>query len=253
MTTVVEIDGLSKQYGDFTAVADLSLSAEVGETLALLGPNGAGKTTTIRMLMGILQSTAGTARILNRDCFRERSRVMRVVGYVPDDPIFYDYLRASEVLRFVGGMHGLSATETFDRARPMAERFDLENDLEEFAANYSKGMKKKLAVIAALLHRPRVLILDEPTSGLDPHATRILHELVREQAGDGATVFLSTHLLDQAERLCDRIGILHKGRLAALGTLSQLQQRVETGSSLEEIFFSVTGASFAESPEPDKA
>jgi ABC-2 type transport system ATP-binding protein len=246
MTAVVAIEALSKRFGAFEAVSDLSLALEPGETMALLGPNGAGKTTTIRMLMGILAPSGGRAAIGGLDCFRQRHEVMRLVGYLPDDPIFYDYLTGAEVLRFVAAMHGLPPTEAERRSAPLVARLDLADALDEYAVNYSKGMKKKLGLACALLHEPTVLILDEPTSGLDPFATRTFHALVRERAAAGAAVFFSTHLLDQAERLCDRIAILHRGRLAASGRLEELRESLRQGGSLEDIFFQVASEGSAQ-------
>jgi len=237
---VIDIQGLVKKYGDFQAVGDLCLQVRPGEVFVLLGPNGAGKTTTIRMLMGILKPTAGRAAILGRDCFADRPEVMRSVGYLPDEPVFYDFLRGRELIHFVGEMHGLSAEETHRRAGPLVERLGLQDAVEEYAVNYSRGMKKKLALICALCHEPRLLIMDEPTNGLDPLTTRALHEMIRSHAAGGGSVFLSTHLLDQAEKLCDRVGILYEGRLAALGGLDELRAQAREGGTLEEIFFRVT-------------
>jgi ABC-2 type transport system ATP-binding protein len=235
------LKGLSKSYGDFAAVSEVDFDVARGERFALLGPNGAGKTTTIRMLMGILEPSAGTARILGHDCFSQRAEVMRHVGYLPDEPIFYDYLRGREVLEFVVQMRGLAAdADVSARRDSLIERFELGADLEEFAVNYSKGMKKKLAIIAALLHDPKFLILDEPTNGLDPYATRVFHDLIREQSEDGRSVLFSTHLLDQAERLCNRVAIMEKGRIVALGTLDELKNDLASGGTLEELFFRVT-------------
>jgi ABC-2 type transport system ATP-binding protein len=240
---LVEIDGLSKTYGSFDAVKDLSLQVSYGQIFALLGPNGAGKTTTIRMLMGILAPTSGSAKIDGLDCFRDRVEVKRRVGYLPDEPVFYDYLRGSEIIRFSGEMHGFTREEIESRTEPLLRQLDLSEALEEFAVNYSKGMKKKLALVCAMLHDPALLILDEPTNGLDPFATRALHAIIREKAAAGRTIFFSTHLLDQAEKLCTQIAIVAKGRLAAHGTLADLRQRLSSDSSLEEIFFSVAGDS----------
>ncbi|MHC4939437.1 MAG: ABC transporter ATP-binding protein [Planctomycetota bacterium] len=237
---IVSLVGLSKSYGDFQAVSDLSVEVRPGERFALLGPNGAGKTTTIRMLMGILEPSSGTASVRGLDCFKDRAAVMGSVGYLPDDPIFYDYLRGREVIDFVQRMRGLCDEEVGERRKGLVERFDLGKDLEEYAVNYSKGMKKKLAIICALLHDPDLLILDEPTNGLDPYATRLFHELIRERADTGKSVFFSTHLLDQAERLCHRVGILEAGKLAACGPLDELKAQLAPGGSLEEIFFAVT-------------
>jgi len=240
MEPAVRLEQLSKSYGDFAAVKRLDLEVAGGEIFALLGPNGAGKTTTIRMMMGILQPSGGHARIRGLDCFAQRAEVMRHVGYLPDEPIFYDYLRGRELLQFVGGMHGMHARRIEQSASALVERLELGDALEEFAVNYSKGMKKKLALACALLHEPELLILDEPTNGLDPFATRAVHALLREQAAGGRSVFFSTHLLDQAERLCDRVGILFEGRLAAIGKLEELRASLAEGGSLEEVFFSVT-------------
>jgi ABC-2 type transport system ATP-binding protein len=237
---MVQTQALCKRYRDFEAVAGLSLQVRGGEIFALLGPNGAGKTTTIRMLMGILQPSAGSARIDGLDCFADRTAVMRRVGYVPDEPAFYDYLRGREIVHFVGAMHGLTAREVEDRCRPLFHRLELADAAEEFAVNYSRGMKKKLALACALVHDPRLLILDEPTGGLDPAGIRTLHALVREQAAAGKTVFYSTHLLEHAEKLCHRVGILHRGRLAMSGTLDELRRDAPPNSTLEEIYFQVT-------------
>jgi ABC-2 type transport system ATP-binding protein len=236
---VLDVRGLSKRYGAFEAVSSLELAVGRGEIFALLGPNGAGKTTTIRMLMGILQPTAGTASIEGQDCFRDRAEVMRRVGYLPDEPVFYDYLRGREVIRFVGEMHNLPRQTIEARSGPLLERLDLLDAVDEYAVNYSRGMKKKLALVCALLHDPSFLILDEPTSGLDPLVTRTLLDLVREETARGKTVFFSTHLLDQAEKLCHRVGILYQAKLAAVGTIDELRARLSPGGSLEEIFFAV--------------
>src|SRR5580658_10732758 len=239
MTALVEINGLTKSYGGFVAVDNLTLSVPSGQIFALLGPNGAGKTTTIRMLMGILVPTSGSAKIDGLDCFKQRVEVKRKVGYLPDEPVFYDFLRGREIISFSGEMHGLSNDEIENRTRPLLAQLDLTDALDEFAVNYSKGMKKKLALVCAMLHDPALLILDEPTNGLDPFATRALHQIIRAKAAEGRTIFFSTHLLDQAEKLCTRIAILARGVMVAHGTLAELRARVSTDSSLEEIFFSL--------------
>ena len=237
---VIDLRGLSKRYGTFTAVAGFDLQVGAGEIFALLGPNGAGKTTTLRMLMGVLQPSGGTARINGLDCGADRAVIQREVGYLPDEPVFYDYLTGREIVHFVGEMRGYSRAEVTRRALPLWDRLQLAGDLDEYAVNYSHGMKKKLAAVCALLHAPPVLILDEPTNGLDPLTTRTMHEIIRERSAAGACVLFSTHLLDQAEKLCDRVGILHKGRLVAVGRLSELRANLAANSTLEEIFFSVT-------------
>jgi len=238
--TRVQLEGLTKRYGEFQAVEAVDLEVAPGEILALLGPNGAGKTTTIRMMMGILEPSGGRARIGGFDCFQQRHEVMRLVGYLPDEPVFYDYLRGGELLRFVGEMHGVAADELDARIAHWTGRLGLQDATLEFAANYSKGMRKKLALAAALLHEPELLILDEPTNGLDPYATRTVHEVLREQREAGTAVLFSTHLLDQAEKLCDRIAIIARGRIMACGELETLRSNLASGGSLEEVFFAAT-------------
>jgi len=240
---IASITNLTKRYGDFEAVSAVDLEVLEGEIFSLLGPNGAGKTTTIRMLMGILRPTAGTATVRGLDCFADRAEVKRFVGYQPDEPIFYDYLTGREILFFVGEMHGFKRSRIEDLYSPLVERLDLAEALGEYAINYSHGMKKKLALVCAFIHDPDFLILDEPTNGLDPYATRTVHELLRETIAAGKSVFFSTHLLDQAEKLSHRVGILNRGKLAAVGKLDELRDGLEKDSSLEEIFFSATGQS----------
>jgi ABC-2 type transport system ATP-binding protein len=239
-TPALELLGLTKRFGDFTAVDGVDLRIARGEIFGLLGPNGAGKTTTIRLLMGILKASSGTAKILGHDCFGDRVALKAHVGYLPDEPSFHDYLRGSEIVQFVADMHGLDGSWLETRGRPLIERLELGGAMEEFAVNYSRGMKKKLALVCALAHRPSLLILDEPTSGLDPIATRELNALILEEVAGGTTVVLSSHLLDQVQRLCHRMGIVAGGRLCAVGTLLELRQRATSESSLEDIFFAVT-------------
>ena len=237
---VIELDGLGKRYGEFTAVRDLSLSIARGEVFGFLGPNGAGKTTTIRMLMGILVPSSGRARIEGLDCHRDGPEVKRKVGYLPDAPAFYDFLRGREIVQFVAEMHGLSRPEAAARAGALLAEQGLADAAEEFASNYSTGMKKKLGLACALVHDPPVLILDEPTNGLDPRAQRDVQERLRSAAAAGKTVFLSTHLLDMAERVCTRVGIIHQGALVSSGPVSELCATLASGASLEEVFLKVT-------------
>ena len=250
---IAELTGLTKSYGGFVAVRDLSLQVQRGEIVALLGPNGAGKTTTIRMLMGILSPSRGQARIAGLDCFAQRAEVMRHTGYLPDEPVFYDHLRGREILDFCGTMHGIPPSMQRERVALLTKRLDLAEALEEYAVNYSMGMKKKLALVVAMLHEPDLLILDEPTNGLDPVVTRTLLEMVREVAAGGAAVFYSTHLLDQAERLCHRVAIVHRGRLCALGTPGELRETLAGGGTLEDVFFRVTADQPAAAPTADAA
>jgi ABC-2 type transport system ATP-binding protein len=240
MQPLVEIAQLVKRYGDFTAVDSLTLSIPRGVIFALLGPNGAGKTTTIKLLMGMLQPTSGTLKVDGLDAFADGVAVKEHVGYLPDEPAFYDFMRGSEIIRFAGEMHGLPKRVIQERGTRLAERLHLADALGEFAENYSRGMKKKLGLICALLHEPDLLVLDEPTNGLDPQGTHELHELMRETVALGRTVIFSTHLLDQAEKLCDRVAVVNHGRLAAEGTLAELRERFGADASLEALFFKLT-------------
>ena len=237
---MIEFQKLTRTYGDFTAVQPLSLTVQRGEVFGFLGPNGAGKTTTIRMMMGILVPSGGRALISGLDCHSERAEVQRHVGYLPDNPIYYDFLRGREILEFVGEMHGLTRAEARERANRLIDDFGLDEAGEEFAVNYSMGMKKRLGLACALIHDPPVLILDEPTNALDPRASREVQQRLRKSAAEGRTILLSTHLLDMAERLCTRVGIIHKGVLVSVGSLAELKAQVAEGGSIEEVFLKVT-------------
>src|SRR5262245_27992611 len=191
-------------------------------------------------MMGILVPSSGRVTIDGLDCQADRVEVKRRVGYLPDNPTFYDYLRGREILAFVGEMQGQPRGEAEKRAGMLLEELALDDASEEFAVNYSAGMKKKLGLACALIHDPSVLILDEPTNGLDPRAAREVQERLRISARQGKTIFLSTHLLNMAEHLCSRVGIIHKPELVAVGRLSALQEEVIPGGSLEEVFLKVT-------------
>jgi ABC-2 type transport system ATP-binding protein len=247
---MIEFHEVSKTYGDFTAVRKLALAVDKGEVFGFLGPNGAGKTTTIRMMMGILVPSDGHITIDGLDCQADRLQVKQRVGYLPDNPIFYDYLRGREILAFVGEMHGQPRDEAQRRAGALLDELALEDAAEEFAVNYSTGMKKKLGLACALIHDPAVLILDEPTNGLDPRASRHVQDRIRMSAAQGKTIFLSTHLLDMAERLCGRVGIIDNGDLVAVGPLKDLQDKLVPGGSLEEVFLKVTQADEDASASP---
>jgi ABC-2 type transport system ATP-binding protein len=235
---MIEFEALAKRYGSYDAVHPLHLTVRRGEVFGFLGPNGAGKTTTIRMMMGILVPSSGRVLVDGLDCHRDAAAVKHHVGYLPDDPIFYDYLRGREILQFVGEMHGLARPAAATRALALLDEFGLDEVAEEFAVNYSMGMKKKLGLACALVHDPAVLILDEPINGLDPRAARDVQELLVGRAAAGKTIFVSTHLLDMAQRMCDRVGIIHRGRLAATGSLDEL--RGDADATLEEVFLKVT-------------
>jgi ABC-2 type transport system ATP-binding protein len=214
---VIELDGLGKRYGEFTAVRDLSLSIARGEVFGFLGPNGAGKTTTIRMLMGILVPSSGRARIEGLDCHRDGPEVKRKVGYLPDAPAFYDFLRGREIVQFVAEMHGLSRPEAAARAGVLLAEQGLADAAEEFASNYSTGMKKKLGLACALVHDPPVLILDEPTNGLDPRAQRDVQDGCARGGRRQDGLPLHAPARHGARRVCTRVGIIHQGALVSAG------------------------------------
>ena len=198
------------------------------------------------MIMGILVPSSGHVTINGLDCQTDSTEVKRLVGYLPDSPIFYDFLRGREILEFVGEMHGQSRGAARQNAERLLNEFSLDEASEEYGVNYSMGMKKKLGLACALIHDPRVLILDEPTNGLDPRAARDVQDRLHRCAAEGKTIFLSTHLLDMAERLCSRLGIVHNGELAGLGTFASLREKVVPGGTLEEVFLKMTGAAEAE-------
>ena len=239
---MIDFQSLSKSYGAFDAVEPLSLKVQRGEVFGFLGPNGAGKTTTIRMMMGILVPSGGRVTIAGLDCHTERAQVQQRTGYLPDNPVFYDYLRGREILQFVAEMHGLPRREAALRAERSLHDWGLAEAGEEFAVNYSMGMKKKLGLACALMHQPEVLILDEPINGLDPRAAREVQDRLKAIADQGRTIFVSTHLLDLAERLCTRIGIIDRGRLVAAGTAAELQREGLASETLEDIFLRMTEA-----------
>jgi ABC-2 type transport system ATP-binding protein len=237
---LIETFALGKRFGEKVAVRDLSLRVESGEVMGFLGPNGSGKTTTIRLLMGLLTPSAGRASILGRDCHTDAVALKRDVGYLPEEPFLYPYLTGLELLEFVAGLHGLPRAEARRRAAASAEKLGLGRDADGFTVTYSQGMRKRLALAAALIHDPRVLILDEPTNGLDPRGAREMRETMAALAAEGRTIFLSTHLLDAAERVCHRVAIIQAGELRAVGTPAELRARFGTEASLEDLFLKVT-------------
>jgi ABC-2 type transport system ATP-binding protein len=246
---MIEFQGLSKVYGSFNAVKPLTLTVQRGEVFGFLGPNGAGKTTTIRMMMGILVPSSGRVLIDGLDCHAEPAQVKRRVGYLPDTPVFYDYLRGREILQFVAEMHGYPRADAAARSTRLLAEFGLTEAGEDYAVNYSLGMKKRLGLACALIHDPAVLILDEPINGLDPRASRDVQERLLAAAARGVTIFVSTHLLDMAEKLCDRVGIIHRGELVATGTLDQIRAESSASGSLEDVFLKITDEAAEETPQ----
>jgi len=236
---LVSIKSVTKTFDHKIALDDVSLSLPAGQISGLVGPNGAGKTTLFRLLMGVLKSTVGTLTIGGKDCFDESVEVKRLVGYLPDEPVFYSYMTGHEILQLSAGMHDLNVPDALKRLEPLITRLDMDQALQYYADDYSRGMKKKLGLLLAIVHEPQLLILDEPTNGLDVESTRLLFELMREQADAGTTIVFSTHLMDHVERLCSHIAILAQGKIITSGALNDICK----GQSLEQVFVQLTSKS----------
>jgi len=223
---MIETVGLTKKFGDFTAVDAVDLSVREGEVLALLGPNGAGKTTTVRMLASILKPTAGWARIAGYDTVEDAKIVRHIVGLLTEFPGLYLRMRGMDYLNFFGQLQGLSRPERAQRSEHLLKRFELWDARDRRTGEYSKGMRQKLALVRAMLHDPQVLFLDEPTSAMDPHSAKLVRDAILELRRDQRTVILCTHNLNEAEMLSDRIAIIRRGRIVALGTAAELKARL---------------------------
>ncbi|MFO0603357.1 MAG: ABC transporter ATP-binding protein [Polyangiales bacterium] len=240
LEVTVEARGLTRRFGERVVLDGLDLSLARGEVFGLLGPNGAGKSTTINLFMGFLRPTAGAARVLGMDCTRDARRVMAAVGHLPEEPSLFENLTGRETLSFALSMRDLSTPERWRAVEGLAERVGL-RELDQLVAGYSMGMRKKLALLAALAHDPEVLLLDEPTNGLDPVVAREVRVILEERAAAGATVLLSTHLLDVAARVCHRLGVLGGGRLRALGSPDDVRAQAGGAATLEDAFLALTG------------
>ena len=223
---MIETAGLTKQFDDFIAVDGVDLSVREGEVLALLGPNGAGKTTTVRMLASILKPTAGWARVADYDTVRDARLVRQMVGLLTEFPGLYLRMRGLEYLDFFGQLQGLSPAQRAERSEYLLKRFELWGACNQRTGEYSKGMRQKLALVRAMLHDPQVLFLDEPTAAMDPHSARLVRDAIVELRRDRRTIVLCTHNLNEAEMLADRIAIIRRGRIVALGTPSELKARL---------------------------
>jgi ABC-2 type transport system ATP-binding protein len=236
------VDGLTKRYGELVAVDDLHLEVHAGEIFGFLGPNGAGKSTSIRMLTGLLQPTSGTAQVAGHDIGRESLLVKSKIGYLAEHAFLYEKLTGREFLRFVAGLYRVPRDREEPRITRLLELFDLAEKGGDLIESYSKGMRQKISIASLLVHQPQVLFLDEPTNGLDPKSARLIKDILRQLCAQGATVFMSTHILEIAESMCDRVGIIHRGKLVAQGSLETLREGSRVpGSSLEDIFLEVTG------------
>ncbi len=241
MSDALSIRGLSKSFGGRFAVDDLSLDVRAGELYALLGPNGAGKTTTLRMVAGLLKPDTGAISVFGHDVQKEPIEAKRIIAWAPDEPMLYDRLNPMEYLEFVAGLWGVAPAIALPKAEELLKWLGLWDNRGERCEGFSRGMKQKTALAGALIHDPRLLILDEPLTGLDAAMARQVKDLLQERVKGGATVILTTHILEVAERMADRIGIIQAGKLAAEGTLDELRARSgESGATLEDLFLELT-------------
>jgi len=238
---VIKARKLRKRFGDLEAVRGIDLTVKPGEIYGFLGPNGAGKTTTIRMLTGSLKPTEGEVEILGMNMRTHEIEIKRAIGVVPDEPKLYENLRGREYLEFIMNIYRVPRQETLRRLQELCEAFSVDY-LNAFIGEYSHGMKQKLVVVSVLMRRPRVIFLDEPTVGLDARSAKILKLLLRKYADEGGSIFMTTHVLEVAERMCDRIGIINEGSLIAEGTLEELRKLSKEGhENLEDLFLELTG------------
>jgi ABC-2 type transport system ATP-binding protein len=237
-TPALQLRALHKAFGR-PAVDGIDLSVRRGELYALLGPNGAGKTTTLRMVTGLLAPDSGQVEVLGIDLAANPGAAKQKMAYLPDDPMLYGKLRPTEYLEFVAGLWGIAPEDAEPRARRLLDWLDLSKHAHELTEGFSRGMKQKLALAGALIHEPELLILDEPLTGLDAAAARQVKDLLVSHVAQGGTVILTTHILEVAERLAQRIGIIRQGKLIAEGTLAELRERT-MGGSLEDVFLQLT-------------
>ena len=229
---MLNIEHLTKRYGDKKAVDDLSLRIRPGEIFGFIGHNGAGKSTTLKSAVGILQFDAGTITIGGKDLLAEPVACKKALAYIPDNPDLYEFMSGIKYLNFIADIFGIPAAERQEKIRKYADLFELTGDLAQPISAYSHGMKQKLAVISAWLHDPKLIVMDEPFVGLDPKASHLLKEMMREHCGKGGAIFFSTHVLEVAEKLCDKVAIIKQGRLIKVGTMEE----VKGDESLEEVF-----------------
>ncbi len=238
----VELRNLTKRYNEIVAVNNINLTINTGEIFALLGPNGSGKSTTLKMIMGLLQPTAGAVTVLGLDAQKDPVGVKRQVGYVPESPNIYEFLTGLEYLDFIADIYSVPQAEKQQRITEYLKALQLEGREGDMINSYSDGMKKKISLISAFLHKPKLLILDEPLNALDPRSARIVKDYLQELKHQGITTILSTHVLEIAEAVCDRIAIMYQGNILSLGNMEQLREEARLpGSGLEDIFLKLTG------------
>ncbi|MFQ5550298.1 MAG: ABC transporter ATP-binding protein [Gemmatimonadales bacterium] len=243
---MIRLEGLTKRYGKFVAVDNIDLEVPRGNIYGFLGPNGAGKTTTLRIIAGILRPTSGRIWLGGDDVIAEPMKAKQRLGFIPDRPFVYEKLTGGEFLRFVAGLYGQDGNVVEKRIDELLEVFELTDWKDELVESYSHGMRQKLIISSALVHRPEVIVVDEPMVGLDPRAARLLKDMFRGFVDRGGTVLMSTHTLEVAEAMCDRVAIIQNGKIVARGTMRELRQQTAAGDiSLEELFLKVTGGAAA--------
>lgn len=239
---MIELKNVSKSYGGTVkAVANMNLTIPSGEIFGFLGPNGAGKTTTIKMITGIIAPDEGTIAVNHVDMLQNPLEAKKQFGYVPDSPDLFLRLKGLEYLNFMADMYQVPKEERKERIHTLADRFDMMHALSDPIQSYSHGMRQKIVIMGVLVHNPNVWILDEPLTGLDPKSSYTLKEMMREHTNKGKTVFFSTHVLEVAEKLCDRIAIINKGVIQFCGTFKEMQEHFKTNESMEKIFLEMTG------------
>jgi len=242
---VLEATHLSRTFGDFVAVDDATFTLQPGEIVGFLGPNGAGKTTTIKMLTGLLGPSSGAARVAGFDIVAQPLEAKARIGYVPDTPNLYGKLKAGEYLRFVGQLYKVPPAHVEERMRPMLDMFDLTEVAGNYLDTFSHGMQQKVAITGAFLHDPQIVFMDEPTVGLDPRSARLIKDLMIHNRDRGRTIFFSTHILEIAQTMCDRVIIINKGRIVADARVDELRA-MRGEQSLEDIFLELTGGADAD-------
>jgi len=241
-TFAVELKSVVKRYSEILAVDNVDLTIKTGEIFGLLGPNGSGKSTTLKMLLGLVQPDSGSVNVLGVDVQKDPVAVKQQVGYVPESPRLYEFLTGIEYLDFIGDIYGMQTEEKKNRITEYLKALQLEGREGDMITGYSEGMKQKVALISAFLHRPKLLILDEPLNALDPRSARIVKDFLHKLKMQGVTTIMSTHVLEIAQAVCDRIGIMYQGRLLALGNMNELRQMSKLpDSGLEDIFLKLTG------------
>lgn len=239
---MIEIHGLTKKYGNAMAVDNLELEVDAGELFGFLGPNGAGKSTTIRMLTCLLRPTSGSASIAGHDILREPMEVKRSIGYLAEEPFLYSKLTGREFLSFVGDLYSVRPDLKEERIKSLLSLFEMEGDGDQLIESYSHGMRQKIGICSVLVHEPPVIFLDEPTNGLDPKSARLVKDILRGLTDRGRTIFMSTHVLEIAERMCSRVGIIKEGKLIAVGSVEDLRAEAKSPeSTLEDLFLQLTG------------